>query len=121
MYLDSSTATLNATLTKAGELQALEGVLQYTSFSIGDSEVDYRLDKSTIEQLQIMEASTYNFQSKYRLIRDAELGTTAPATILVSLPVITASNGQYYTVTVTSQNSNESQFNIYNPRADLIT
>ena len=42
-YLDNSTLTVDAILTKKGRQLLSEGTLEITKFALGDDEIDYRL------------------------------------------------------------------------------
>ncbi len=121
MYLDSTTSNLNACLTKNGELQAIEGVLKYAYFAVGDSEIDYRLSDNNISSLKIMEASTAPNQSRYKLLRDLPENSTAPFTIQVSKSYVSLINGGYDLITISTLIGSDSSYNIENPRFDIVT
>ncbi len=120
-YLDNSSVTVDAVLTKRGRELLATGNLQITKFALGDDEIDYNLwdpnhDNGTnyygeaIEQLPILEGFTNDPQTlKYKLITLPKNTQVLPVVTVAESSIVLALPGT--NTVVTPQTSNISNGN----------
>ena len=118
-FLDSSTAVIDAILTRKGRelLARNDGSFQITKFAFGDDEINYQLYDATkatdqdadILNLPVLEpVSNENVALLYRLITLPD-GSLKIATLSVSPTSGTVNYGTDLTITVSTENGTDSQ------------
>jgi len=109
-YLDNTTLTIDAILTKRGRQLLSRGNLNITKFSISDDEVDYRLyDPShgngsnyygeAIEKLPMLEAFADETQMMRHKLITLPRGTTRLPVIGIGISSISLTTGESITIT----------------------
>ena len=118
-FLDSTTAVIDAILTKKGRelLAKNDGSFQITKFAFGDDEINYQLYDATratgqdtdILNLPILEpVSNEDVALLYRLV-SLPAGTLKVATLKITPTIGTVDFGDDLTVTVITENGTDSQ------------
>ena len=118
-FLDSSTAVIDAILTRKGRelLARNDGSFQITKFAFGDDEINYQLydatkatdqDADTLNLPVLEPVSNENVALLYRLITLPD-GSLKVATLSVSPTSGTVNYGTDLTVTVSTENGTDSQ------------
>ncbi len=124
-YLDNSSVTVDAVLTKKGRELLAQGQLNITKFCLGDDEIDYGLYDTShnlgsayygeaIERMPVLEAFTNDTQTlKYKLVTLPKNTQVLP---VVQLPIssVTLETSQVQTITPSTANvSNANATNGY--------
>ena len=115
-YLDNTSLTVDAILTKKGRQLLSEGALEITKFALADDEIDYRLWDSAhslgtnyygqaIENLPILEAfANENQMMRYKLISLPKNTVKLPLVQLGQTSIAHSRPGQQTTLTPTTVN-----------------
>ena len=115
-YLDNTSVTVDAVLTKLGRERLAQGNLNITKFGLGDDEIDYALyDPShnlgsayygeAIERMPVLEAFTNDTQTlKYRLVSLDKNTQQLPVVSIIETSIVLPTPGQTATVNPITEN-----------------
>ena len=115
-YLDNTSVTVDAVLTKLGRERLSQGNLNITKFGLGDDEIDYGMYDTShnlgtayygqaIENLPILEAFTNDSQTlKHRLVTLPKNTQILPVVSVTQTSVTLTTPGQKIVITPTTQN-----------------
>ena len=115
-YLDNSSVTVDAVLTKLGRERLANGDLDITKFALGDDEVDYSLYDTShnlgsayygeaIEKMPVLEAFTNDTQTlKFRLVTLPKNTQVLPVVSVAQSSITLTTPGQKVTLNPMTEN-----------------
>ena len=135
-YLDNTSVTVDAVLTKLGRERLANGDLDITKFALGDDEIDYDLYDTShnlgsayyseaIEKMPVLEAFTNDTQTlKYRLVSLPKNTQVLPVVTVVQSSITLTTPGQKVTLNPMTENvtgGNASGYSFTIGNSDIIS